>query len=148
MIDSLDSPNLTLLLLDTAGQPLCAEQALDRTAALRYELRENAVALSVAPTARATIHCADAAHPSQGPLIVLGAVALAVLPPMLPALTAMLRTWLQRNPGLCMTLQVMGDDTGATHDPTRLDAAAEAALIACLQCHLDECWGDAASPAA
>ncbi|NBC13826.1 MAG: hypothetical protein GVY09_10875 [Gammaproteobacteria bacterium] len=148
MIDSLDSPNLILHLLDAAGHPLAADEALDRTAALRHELRESGVVLSVAPTARAPVRCASEALPAHGGLVELSAVALAVLPPMLPALLAVLRAWLQRNPGVRMALQVMGDDTGKAHDPTVLDPADEATLIASLQRHLDECWGDEASPAA
>lgn len=145
MIDSLDSPNLTLCLLDPAGDPLAADDALDRTAALRHELRQSGTVLSVAPTARPPVL---RAAPDRQPAVDLGAVSLAVLPPMLPALLQALRGWLQRNPGVGMTLRLAGEAGTQAHDPTALAAADEAALIRALQDDLDQCWGEVASPAA
>jgi hypothetical protein len=144
MIDSLDTPNLTLHLQDPTGAPLAADEALDRTAALRHELRESGTALSVAPTARPEVLAATGAQPAA---VDLGAVSLAVLPPMLPALLRVLRGWLQRNPRVRMTLRLVGDAATA-HDPTALSTADEPALIQALQDYLDTCWGEVSSPAA
>jgi hypothetical protein len=145
MIDSLDTPNLTLCLLDPTGAPLAADDALDRAAALRHELRETGAVLSVAPTARPPVLTAAA---DRQPAVDLGAVSLAVLPPMLPPLLRVLRGWLQRNPGVRMTLRLAGEAATAAHDPTALRAADEPALIRALQEHLDACWGEVSSPAA
>ena len=145
MIDALDTPNLTLFLLDPTGAPLAADDALDRTAALRHELRQSGTVLSVAPTARPPVLTAAA---DRQPAVDLGAVSLAVLPPMLPALLQALRGWLQRNPGVGMTLRLAGEPATTAHDPTALAAADEAALIRALQDDLDQCWGEVASPAA
>ncbi|WP_295882538.1 hypothetical protein [uncultured Thiohalocapsa sp.] len=145
MIDSLDTPNLTLCLLDPTGAPLAADDALDRTAALRHELRQSGTVLSVAPTARPPVLTAAA---DRRPAVDLGAVSLAVLPPMLPALLQALRGWLQRNPRVGMTLRLAAEPGATAYDPTALDAADEAALIRALQDDLDQCWGEVASPAA
>ncbi len=145
MIDSLDSPNLTLRLTDTAGAALAAADALDRSAALRYELRESGVPVSVTPTVCPTVLGADISDVAAAEL---GAVALAVLPPMLPALLDVLRGWIQRNPGIHIMVHVVGDAPAAEHDPLALDARDEAALVAALQQHLDACWGDETSSAA
>jgi hypothetical protein len=145
MIDSLDTPNLTLFLLDPTGAPLAADDALDRTAALRHALRESGAVVSVAPTARPPVLTAAA---DRQPAVDLGAVSLAVLPPMLPALLHALRGWLQRNAGVCMTLRLVGESGTASHDPTALTAADEAAMVQALQQHLDTCWGEVAVPAA
>ncbi|WP_296897594.1 hypothetical protein, partial [Thiohalocapsa sp.] len=101
--------------------------------------------LSVAPWARPRWLTSSA---YRQPALVCGAVSLAVLPPMLPPLLRVLRGWLQRNPGVRMTLRLAGEAATAAHDPTALRAADEPALIRALQEHLDACWGEVSSPAA
>ncbi|MCG6940991.1 MAG: hypothetical protein LJE69_07050 [Thiohalocapsa sp.] len=138
MIGPLDSPNLTLLLTDQKGRPLPADDALDRAAALRQELRAADFVLSATPaTAPAQSHLPLAAG-GRGPAeaITLGAVATAVLPPMVPALIEFLRGWGQRNQGVRIRLAVAGDADGAVFDPSKMGAKAIKALVERLQARL------------
>jgi hypothetical protein len=131
MTGLLDSPNITLLLTDARGRPLPAEDALDRAAALRHELRGMEFVLSATPaTGPALSHLPLAAggrEPAEA--ITLGAVALAVLPPLVPALIVYLRAWVQRNQGVRIRLAVAGDTDGAVHDPSRMGEKAQKALV-------------------
>jgi hypothetical protein len=135
MIAPLDSPNLTLLLTDSKGRPLPAEDALDRAAALRYELRSAEFVLSATPaTGPALCHLPLAAG-GRGPAeaITFGAVALAVLPPMVPALIEFLRAWVQRNQGIRLRLAIAGDGDGAELDPAKMGNRAIRTLVNRLQ---------------
>ncbi len=131
MIGLLDSPNLTLLLTDTKGRPLAAENALDRAAALRHELRTAELVLSATPATGPALSNLPLAAGGRGPAeaVTLGAVAVAVLPPMVPALLDFLRAWVQRNEGLRIRLAVADDGEGAALDPSKMGERALAALM-------------------
>jgi hypothetical protein len=132
MIGLVDSPNLTLLLTDTKGRPLPADDALARAAALRHELRGADFVLSATPaTGPAMGHLPLAFGGGREPAeaITLGAVALAVLPPMVSALVEYLCGWVQRNQGVRIRLAIAGEGGASSLDPSRLSAAGVAALV-------------------
>jgi hypothetical protein len=131
MLGPLDSPNLTLLLTDTKGRPLPAEDALDRAAALRHELRGAVFVLSATPATGPALSHLPLAAGGRGPAeaITLGAVALSVLPPMVPSLIDFLRGWVHRNQGLRIRLAVVGDGEEVTFDPVRMNDKRLTALV-------------------
>jgi len=138
----LDRPNLSLQVTAIDGGLLSAGYALDRVEALRHELRSLDLVLTIAPAMpgsadglpvtpeprnlRGRTAVADSGS-DVAAAATLGAVEVAVLPPMLPALVDFLRYWNQRNAGAAIRLALL-DDAG---DAEPIDPAAltDASLV-------------------
>jgi hypothetical protein len=146
MTPALDRPNLSLQVTAADGALLPARDALDRIEALRHELRGldlvsviapampcSPEALPVAPEAPNSQRPASAS--ADGRAAPLGAVEVAVLPPMLPALVDFLRCWSQRNAGAAIRLALL-DGAGIADAPVDPAAITEA----CLAELLDRLW--------
>jgi hypothetical protein len=138
MIGYLESPNLTLLLTDNKGRPLPADDALDRAVALRQELRTAEFVLSATPaTGPALSHLSLASGGRRAAeAVTLGAVALAVLPPMAPALIEFLRCWGRRNQGVRIRLCICDDVEKAIFDPAKMGRKELVVLMERLQAGL------------